>query len=411
MPAFPLEAYLERYPDVPPEVIVKEDLLHQGVRFGDELVADDRSRQETIWYFAQHEFIFRGGPYHLRRTLVQANVKANAPYAIHLWDGSPTLLHNGHFLAEAEFLPRPPYYERTLPDGTPYPDIVATSYGGHVLYALVFSDCHNWDYGEQCRFCDIHKDAQRREGSDLIPHQVYQDPGRVAAVLSDVLGNKEEMLAGHPVAYLLSGGAIRTGLAGLSETDFFLRYVEAVKPRVGNRWPCVVVMRAQKAENLRRLRAAGANVVSHNLEVWDPRLFQIICPGKERSIGRDEWLRRLLEAVSIFGEGHVQSTFVMGVEMARPFGFREVEEAIESTAGGFDFLMAHGVIPKLCNWYISPDSALADQPQPPLDYYIRIVREWYRLWVRHSLPQPRGLGPMGPGRAIWTQSAFLDMGT
>lgn len=68
-------------------------------------------------------------------------------------------------------------------------------------------------------------------------------------------------------------------------------------------------------------------------------------------------------------------------------------------------------MPKLCNWYISADSAVAGQSQPPLDYYIRIVREWYRLWVRHSLPQPCGLGPVGPGRAIWTQSAFLDMGT
>jgi len=408
--ALAIEAVFERYPGVPPEVIVKEDLLHKGVGFADDLVAQDPSRQEMIWYFAQKELILHGGPYGLRRTLVQASTKTSAPYVVQVMDGRPVLRQHGQTIADIEFPPRPPYYSRSLPDGTPYSDVAAISYGGHVLYVLLFSDCQNWDHGEQCRFCDIHKDMQRRESSRQIPTKTYQDPRAVAEVLGEVLGG-EAMLSERPVAYLLSGGAIRTGLAGFNEADFFLRYVEAVKPKVGNRWPCIVVTRAQQAKDLRRFRAAGVNAVSHNLEVWDDRLFHVICPGKAGSIGREEWLRRLLEAVPIFGEGHVQSTFVAGVEMMQPFGFREVEEAVASTTKGFDFLMAHGVIPKLCNWYISGDSALARQPMPPLDYYIRIAQEWYRLWVKHCLPQPCGLGPMGPGRAIWSQSAFLDMGT
>ena len=49
-----------------------------------------------------------------------------------------------------------------------------------------------------------------------------------------------------------------------------------------------------------------------------------IAPGKYRYIatdqwsGRDEWIRRLLGQVEVFGVGNVAPGFVAGVEMAQP---------------------------------------------------------------------------------------------
>ena len=38
--------------------------------------------------------------------------------------------------------------------------------------------------------------------------------------------------------------------------------------------------------------------------------------------------------------GKVQPSFVSGVEMARPHGFKTVDEAVKSTTSGFEYLMS-----------------------------------------------------------------------
>ena len=45
------------------------------------------------------------------------------------------------------------------------------------------------------------------------------------------------------------------------------------------------------------------------------------------SVGWDNWVRWMCEAVEVFGNGSVQPSFVSGVEMARPHGFESVAEA------------------------------------------------------------------------------------
>ncbi|MBM4430717.1 MAG: hypothetical protein FJ026_10280 [Chloroflexi bacterium] len=215
----------------------------------------------------------------------------------------------------------------------------------------------------------------------------------------------------RPLGYMLSGGAIRTQVAEQGEADFFAGYVQAIKRRLGNRWPCSLAIRALDSEGLKKLHGSGADVVSMNLEVWDEGIFVQVCPGKMRAVGYKEWIRRLLRAVDIFGQGNVHSTFVSGVEMAQPFGFRDVGAAVRSTAEGFRFLMQQGVIPKIAVWYVAPRSRLAGCQPAPLEYHIEIMIHWYEIWRECMLPPPAGLGPMGPGRAIWSTSAFLDMGS
>lgn len=198
-------------------------------------------------------------------------------------------------------------------------------------------------------------------------------------------------------------------VAGQDEISYFASYVQAIKQRLGNRWPCSNAIAAQDEESLRRLHASGADVVSMNMEVWDDRIFAQLCPGKMRSIGYAEWIRRLVKAVDIYGEGNVHSTFVSGVEMVLLYGFSDLSAAVTSTARGFRFLMQHGVIPKISVWYAGPGSRLAGSAPPPLEFYIEIMRRWHETWHEFLLPPPTGLGPMDPGRATWSSRAFLDI--
>ena len=91
-----------------------------------------------------------------------------------------------------------------------------------------------------------------------------------------------------------------------------------------------MVAQALPREDVQRYKDYGISIYHPNYEVWDERLFSIICPGKERYVGREEWHRRILDAAEVFGPRHVIPNFVAGVEMAKPFGFATVDEAIAS---------------------------------------------------------------------------------
>ena len=71
--------------------------------------------------------------------------------------------------------------------------------------------------------------------------------------------------------------------------------------------------------------------------------------------------------------------FVAGVEMAEPFGFTTVDEAIASTTEGLRFFMSHGITPRFTTWCPEPTTPLgkANPQGAPLEYHIRLL-EAYR---------------------------------
>ena len=108
--------------------------------------------------------------------------------------------------------------------------------------------------------------------------------------------------------------------------------------------------------------------------------------------------------------GNVVPNFVAGVEMAKPYGFTDVDEAVKSTSEGLDYLMSQGVTPRLATWCVFANSVLGGQEPPPLDYFIKMSRSWYQLWTKHRLPPCTGYGPIGLGKAVWFMSSHNDWG-
>jgi hypothetical protein len=150
---------------------------------------------------------------------------------------------------------------------------------------------------------------------------------------------------------------------------------------------------------VQRYKDAGADHIHFNMEVWDKKLFPWINPGKAERVGWDNWVRWMEDAVEVFGNGMVQPSFVSGVEMARPHGFKTVAEAVKSTTGGFEYLMSRGIFPRPQQWRREPSTALckeAEQPPVPLDYYIRMTRTWYELYDKYRAKLPK-FGTRKPG--------------
>jgi hypothetical protein len=196
----------------------------------------------------------------------------------------------------------------------------------------------------------------------------------------------------------------------MSEIDFYIRYPEAIEKRWPGKWISKVVVQALVKDEAQRLRDAGVQIYHPNFEIWDKGLFERYCPGKARYIGRDEWIRRILDAAAVFGPDRVIPNFVAGVEMALPAGFRSIDEAIHSTAEGLNFFMSHGVSPRFTTWCPEPMSILGkDQQGAPLEYHIRLLQAYRDMRTRYKLPPPRGYGEPGLGKAVFSVSSFMDV--
>jgi hypothetical protein len=428
-----LEAQRARHPSLPPEAVLKTDLLRRGMRFekgalvraadgaGDGAPAREHQPksyfifsfdmvpqkllEETEKWHAPEEVALSGGPYGLRRTIVSVRLNPASPYRVAPREGALWLYAGDEALAEVALRDLPAYYREKLPDGRPIAEIAPTIEWGYLLYLTVFRVCQYFGAKEECQFCDINNNyrQQIQEGR----------PYTGVKAVDDVLTALERINAtdSSSQAYTLTGGSVTSTLQGKNEVEFYAQYVEAIESRFPGRWISKVVTQAWPIADVKRLKAAGARIYHPNYEVWDPELFPKICPGKTRYIGRDEWIRRIVDAAEVFGPAHVIPNFVAGVEMARPYGYTDVEDAIRSTAEGLEFFMAQGITPRFTTWCPEPMTPLGDaNPEgAPLEYHLRLLEVYRDTLLGHRLAPPPGYGDPGPGRAVFSVSAFMDV--
>ena len=455
--------------DLPLEAVFKEDLLRLGVQFTAaalRLAARAKPKAYFIFSFdmvplselpaaalhAPEEMALVGGPHGLRRTIVSVRLNPRSPYWVDAADDRLWLHVGAQVLCEVKLGPLPPYYERTVAEGKSMREVAPTIEWGYLVYLTIFRLCQYFGAEEECKFCDINENfrQQRRAGrpytqvkglDDILaalamidaeearlrtpgtagPPAARMAPssGTPAAPAAPLLGTPAESTQSleplflpleRTTAYTLTGGSITSQLQGLSEVDFYCRYAEAIEKRFPGRWISKVVVQAHEPEEVRRFKDAGVQIMHPNYEVWDARLFEILCPGKQRLIGRDAWIRRILAAAEIMGPSHVIPNFVAGVEMARPWGFATVEQALASTGTGLEFFMSHGVVPRFTTWCPEKLSALGrDQGPAPLAYHLGLLQLWRETHRRHRLPVPPGYGAPGVGRAVFSVSAFMDV--
>lgn len=281
---------------------------------------------------------------------------------------------------------------------------------GSLAFNNAYRICQYWGAKEECKFCDINENTRQRPkySTPWTRTKAYKLVEQVAEVAEEIFFREEWPSNERPICVFITGGAILSKVAGKTETEFYLEYVEALRERIGYRWPILLQTGAQDKETCKRYRASGVTAHGANMEVWDKDLFKVLCPGKASHVGWEEWVKRVIESVNVFGEGNVCPNFVLGVEMCQPYGFKDISSALKSTLGGVEFLMSHGVTPRTESWNVSPFSALAGNQPPPLEFYIRADLGWCELLTKYDLPSSV-MGRMGPGRARVMVTPYQDM--
>jgi hypothetical protein len=423
-----VETLMARFPHVPREAVIKEDLLRTGIAFDNAALTDNldgavKPKSYFIFSFDQkplaelgeaakrrppEEIALTGGPYALRRTIVSVRVNPSAPYRVSRADDGRLLLAlEGVPISDVGLPPMPEYYRHTLENGKTVMETAPTIQWGYLIYLTVLRLCQYFGAKEECQFCDINHNwrQHKREGRPYTGVKPVADVLEALAIIDEFDTTKASK------AYTLTGGSVTSTVDGLAEADFYGRYAAAIEERFPNRWIGKIVAQALPREDVRRYRDYGIKVYHPNYEVWDKRLFEIICPGKERYVGREEWHRRILDAAEVFGPRFVIPNFVAGVEMARPYGFATVDEAIASTTEGLDYFMSRGVTPRFTTWCPEPATPLgrANPDGAPLEYHIRLLEAYRETLESHRLKPPPGYGVAGAGNAVFSVSSFMDM--
>lgn len=295
------------------------------------------------------------------------------PYGID-WDpdNGVFLLRDGAEVVDTlDFVPRPDFYGKVTSRGTPMEAVAEAR--AQKLIMTAFQKCRLWEGGDQCHFCAFFSGGKSLGAVDC--EDVYE-------TVREALGEP-----GRFQEIYVSGGTDFGGDPPFSqEVDRYIRVLQAAGRNFHGRFASQLMAPAYPKPVVRRLyEETGLTCYCPNIEVWDRRLFGILCPGKEKWIGHDAWIRRTIDAVEIFGKGNVCTQVVAGAELARPYGFDTVDQALKSNLEACQFFAREGVICLTTIWRPHRASRLGFQPMPPLDYYIRLAKEFHEIRRSYGL--------------------------
>lgn len=387
-----MEELYKKFPDVHPNIVLKTDVLRQGIDISKAAMENFQQRDDLLWK-GFHLF-----SYDFQKTKVYGD---KIPRVIHLEDGCPIMVRtsehspylldiaDGHFvireyneiIAEKIWCERKPrWYDMRTEDGIQMPAIAQGSC--RMVFITMNKHCEFWNTGDQCLFCNINTTLkeQKAGGEDVVARI---EPEVIAEVVKTAFAVDH-----HYIGLIITGGTILTKYKGQTELEFYINRLNAIREKLQVWIPTTVQIATYDDEGLKRLHETGFGSIQHNMEVWDKKLWKWICPGKDKFIGYDEWIKRTIRAVDFWGRGRVNPNFVLGVEMAKPYGFEDISSAVKSTSSGWDFLMGHGVLPRFNLWTREAGSAFADQPAPPLEFFIEAQKTYTEIRWKHRYDPP-----------------------
>jgi len=304
-------------------------------------------------------------------TAVKVIFRQNSPYSLRKEGEEYFLLRDMEVLDKIIFERRPNWFFQQTKDGIPLGSIFQLE-ATHCILGCVLRYCEYRKKGQECRFCCLDSSI---------------DLARNLGVTVDMSLKPEHALQAYRMALkegpvdtiLLTGGTITNQKKEAKLYAAIFSALSHLREEIG----ADTVFRANSScygeQENRMLHDAGVDVLCHDLEVWDERLWGIICPGKEAHLGRATFLDRLAKAVELFGINNVQSNLVAGITLVCPEGFQDEEEALASELKGFEWCLQNGIVPRTSQWQDLPGTGYSGIRGPPTEYFLRLG------YARHKL--------------------------
>ena len=294
------------------------------------------------------------------RTQIRWNQQS--PLSLVFQDGQYHILDRGKPVIEkVKFAKRPDYYRRKTSDGTPM-RTVATDNGYGAMFVSYSNECSLKDKGLDCLFCNINATKSIYGDAQGIKWKTPQQVGETAA-------------AGYAEGFshiTISGGFIPER----REVEYYIDAAEAIQEHTGlmDFNGTGVIGAPLDFDVFAKYKEAGYRTMATNIEVWNEKLFEVICPGKAQLCGgRQNWLNALDEEVKVFGKYRVRSTLVSGLEPK------------ESLLEGVEYLIEHGVIPQPSQWNVNVGSPLEGHRTPAEDWHWDVFEKTVTLYRKYGV--------------------------
>jgi hypothetical protein len=372
----------EKYPDFPNLLVRKLDAELRGVVMTER--AMERAKEEGALYDASEDLgekgpkpvlggaLFRDGSWVLGMEPMylqfpKGYTRKGNSYTIDVIDDKLWMLDGKEPVEEVFLVPYPEYFGKKTSRGTPMIKVVSARLPG-LLFIYLYNRCHFWSERLPCKYCSFPTRVFRRK------------PGYTQEALEDLEETMNEALKeeGKWMNIVMLAGSNLGGETPFdAEVDEYVKVLNTLRKSFGTKKIYAkMVASAFTRDQLLRLKDAGATTYQPHIEVWDEKLFEWICPGKTKYFGRQYWIDSALQAVDIFGRGYVCTQFVGGAEMAQPYGFKNIDDALASTLEGAEFFAKHGVGPIAIIHRLEKGSVFygQDQKPAPLEYYVRLMQ-------------------------------------
>ncbi len=378
-----LQEVIKKYPDLPPLFILKTDAQRRGVEYTEAALdkLDPAIHQTNEGgnvagitldkRYAPESLLWRDGSINVLNYDFDREQEQRDPYIIDVVDDKIVITDQGNVLEEVWYWEKPDFFDKKTSSGEPMHKYVTAR---PQRLDISFSRyCHFWDTpGEGCKYCCWTPNYKKSGNTEPRNNVKY-----VGEAVHEALKQK-----GRYSSILLTGGSVLAGDEVLDEElDGYIELLQEIgKNFKPGRFPSQLISSAFNERQLERLyNETGLMTYTTDIEVLNRDIFNWICPGKARHIGYDEWKRRLYASVDVFGHGNVTSGIVVGVEMAKPNGFKTEDEAFEQVVEEAEEIISHGIALAANVWRAAPHSMLQNQDTPSLDYLVRLYREFDRL--------------------------------
>ena len=310
------------------EIEFKAQLLAEGVRIDDDAlegVGDiyygypaimpmshwQRPKRPDIWW--PDNLVFPLG------TKVKCYSNYESPFNIRKEKDTLVIEKNGRFVSTCEWGKRANDFEDTLlSDGkTRAGEVVTFLCGCHFIIQKTMI-CDNWMTNESCRYCDVYHPEKISRLLEIVA-ETQTDTRRRTFSMG---GTPEQVAEAAEIAHKLDYHFHYILVGGFSpDYNFFIPYIEAVKNRTGEKYlrGVIAIGAPVNLSEIDRVYEYGLSGIQMDIEVWHPGMFEYICPGKSRRVGREGWLKALEHAGKAFRPGNTASALVTGLESKKEY--------------------------------------------------------------------------------------------
>jgi uncharacterized radical SAM superfamily protein len=345
--------------------LLKLDLYCKGLRLDDSCYIEGDGGRKILRTRAGLgsglELILPGGLW--TNVPVSEPFAGKSPYTLHREAGRYVLRHGGQGIAAVTLSPRPDWYDSATSSGKPMTRIGTLQ--GTYLGIYQAKVCEYWTAKPakvNCKFCSV--------GLNLGVDDA--DEKSVDEVMEVVRLARNE-----------SGITYVDFNTGHYEGDTYLDILEPYIVRIKKELGLLVGIQTPPHRDLKRydaLREMGLNRVSFCFEIFDPRTFREVCPGKHAEYGLDYYLEAVRHCATLGKKGPRHEPWVTNGEIIAGL------EPPKSSIRAIDWITSVGAIPTVCVFrpLVGTDLEAADPPRT--EDLIPVFRRLYEACMEKGLP-------------------------